>query len=346
MTTALSSPQDEIELQNSDPVPPADSQCNVCQKPAAFMCSSCGLNGPRYCSTECQSQGWREGHYRLCQGNAQTRANAASRARNNTPEPAAAAAAGSIPMVELRNNDTSAEEDEQQEFADELRFYIKQIYLVIQPVVICIILSIFWVKVAFSGTSDYTPVRPSYSIGTSPTTTSGGSDSSSSSAISSLTTALVIVGQIILVTLVIVFLFRRGWIKVGANNLWLENWWSFPICLTPWLDIDWIFHDSGRRTTGIYELPAYLELDRGILYTSGLSNNDIRTMEFCSCRINIGVLEVATVVAASLFDYYELVNGVFIDWLGAVDNVDVTGSIGYMGFNCCPMSFWTVTTAD
>lgn len=219
MTTALSSTQDEIELQNSDPVPPADSQCNVCQKPAAFMCSSCGLNGPRYCSTECQSQGWREGHYRLCQGNAQARANAASRASNNIPEPAAAAAPGSIPMVELGNNETSTEQDEQQEFADELRFYIKQIYLVIQPVVICIILSIFWVKVAFSGTSDYTPVRPSYSIGTSPTTTSGGSDSSSSSAISSLTTALVIVGQIILVTLVIVFLFRRGWIKVGAKDI-------------------------------------------------------------------------------------------------------------------------------
>jgi presenilin 1 len=226
MTTALSSPRDEIELQNSDPVPPADSQCNVCRKPAAFMCSSCGLNGPRYCSTECQSQGWREGHYRLCQGNAQARANAASRASNHTQTESPSgppSGQGSIPMVELRNNGNSTEQDEQQEFADELRFYIKQIYLVIQPVVICIILSIFWVKVAFSGSSDYTPVRPSYSIGSSTTTTSGGSDSSSSSAITSLTTALVIVGQIIVVTLVIVFLFRRGWIKVSAKEPVLKN---------------------------------------------------------------------------------------------------------------------------
>lgn len=47
------------------------------------------------------------------------------------------------------------EEEEEEDFADELKFYTQQIYLVIKPVVVCIVLSIFWVKVAFSGQSDY-----------------------------------------------------------------------------------------------------------------------------------------------------------------------------------------------
>jgi presenilin 1 len=120
-------------------------------------------------------------------------------------------------MVELQDGETATEAQlDEEEYADELRFYIRQIYLVIQPVVICIILSIFWVKVSFSGTSDYTPVRPSYSIGSSSASTTTGT-STSSSVVSSLTTALVIVGQIIVVTVAIVFFFRKGWIKVGKN---------------------------------------------------------------------------------------------------------------------------------
>jgi hypothetical protein len=90
-------------------------------------------------------------------------------------------------------------------------------------------------------------------------------------------------------------------------------------------------------------------------------------MEFCSCRINICVLEIAIVDAASVFDYHELVNGLFVDWLRGMDDVDVTGPFGYMGcvfflgadprtfteltfslyrFDCCSMSFWPFTTAD
>jgi hypothetical protein len=123
---------------------------------------------------------------------------------------------GNIPMVDLQSGTSTQNDVDEQEYADELRFYIRQIYLVIQPVVICIILSIFWVKVAYSGTSDYTPVSPSYSIGVSSSSSSDTSSSSSSSVVSSLTTALLIVGQIIVVTVVIVFLFRKGWIKVSA----------------------------------------------------------------------------------------------------------------------------------
>jgi hypothetical protein len=76
------------------------------------MCSSCGLNGPRYCSTECQTQGWREGHYRLCKGNEQARANARSRSPNTQTDNTADAAATdddnvSLSRVQTRNSGIS-----------------------------------------------------------------------------------------------------------------------------------------------------------------------------------------------------------------------------------------------
>lgn len=54
-------------------------------------------------------------------------------------------------------SDSTADGDHETEaeFAESLAHYVRQIYFVIQPVVICIILSIFWVKVSFSGSSDY-----------------------------------------------------------------------------------------------------------------------------------------------------------------------------------------------
>lgn len=53
------------------------------------------------------------------------------------------------------NHRNGSRNDDEEEFADDLKFYMQQIYFIIKPVVACIILSIFWVKVAFSGGSDY-----------------------------------------------------------------------------------------------------------------------------------------------------------------------------------------------
>jgi hypothetical protein len=39
------------------------------------------------------------------------------------------------------------EEMADEEMADDLKFYTKQIYLIIKPVVACIILSVLWVKI-------------------------------------------------------------------------------------------------------------------------------------------------------------------------------------------------------
>ncbi|KAI8335891.1 Presenilin-domain-containing protein [Chlamydoabsidia padenii] len=89
-----------------------------------------------------------------------------------------------------------------------------QIYLIIKPVVVCIVLSIFWVKVGFNDQSDYSPTRPTYDVLTSTNTAPSGSSDSGSVGLSSFTNAAIIIGQIIVVTVVIVFFFRKGWIKV------------------------------------------------------------------------------------------------------------------------------------
>ncbi|KAK4520393.1 mitochondral 37S ribosomal protein S27 [Mucor velutinosus] len=190
--------------------------CSHCQKSATFMCSSCGQDGPRYCSIECQTDHWKENHYRVCK--------AARRNRQRHAEAIAAAeadttninASSDIPMNDLSPNQDQEKLDDEEDAADELRFYTLQIYRIIKPVVACIILSIFWVKVSYSGSSDYSPTRPNY-VNLAPSTPSSSSDGSTSSGPSianSFTNAAIIIGQIIGVTILIVFLFKKGWIKV------------------------------------------------------------------------------------------------------------------------------------
>ncbi len=103
------------------------------------------------------------------------------------------------------------------EKADELKFYMIQIYRIIKPVVLCIFLSIFWVKVSFGGQSDYTPTRPTY-VNIPASTNSNNSNNVTSTGgttiATSFTNAAIIIGQIIGVTVIIVFLFKKGWIKV------------------------------------------------------------------------------------------------------------------------------------
>ncbi|KAL7331085.1 hypothetical protein PS15p_203330 [Mucor circinelloides] len=193
--------------------------CSHCQKPATFMCSSCGQDGPRYCSIECQTDHWKENHYRVCKAARRNRqrhaeAIAASHAEADTTN---TNGSSDIPMTDLSPNQGQEKlDDEQEDAADELRFYTLQIYRIIKPVVACIILSIFWVKVSYSGSSDYSPTRPNY-VNLTPSTSSSGADGSTSSGPSianSFTNAAIIIGQIIGVTILIVFLFKKGWIKV------------------------------------------------------------------------------------------------------------------------------------
>ncbi|KAG1137049.1 hypothetical protein G6F37_007571 [Rhizopus arrhizus] len=179
-----------------------ETGCIECQKPATFMCSSCGHDGPRYCSVDCQKNHWQKNHYKVCKAAVRNR----QRIQQETND---------IPLNDLSNQNKEEEDEDEESLAEELIFYTNQIYRIIKPVVACIILSIFWVKVSFSGQSDYSPSRPNYiSISTSTTSSSSSSNSNSTSIGTSFITAAIIIGQIIAVTIIIVFLFKKGWIKV------------------------------------------------------------------------------------------------------------------------------------
>ncbi|KAG0215998.1 hypothetical protein BGX33_000581 [Mortierella sp. NVP41] len=97
--------------------------------------------------------------------------------------------------------------EEAERIAD-MKFYMLQIYKIIKPVVICICLSILWVKISMGG-SDYRPTQSSYTVyKESPNSTT------SQNFLGSLANAGIIIGQIVIVTIIIVVLFKRGHIKV------------------------------------------------------------------------------------------------------------------------------------
>ncbi|KAI8096275.1 uncharacterized protein BX664DRAFT_55718 [Halteromyces radiatus] len=213
--------------------------CVQCHKPATFMCSSCGLIGPRYCSPQCQKQDWKTTHYKTCKSisarlsqsipsntelittTTTTMMDQHSTATTNPFQDQGTMIDSDIPMQDMNPQQQQQGENitnDTEEFADNLKFYMQQIYLIIKPVVVCIVLSIFWVKVGFNDQSDYSPTRPTYNVLSSNNAASsnsgGGSSNSGSVGLSSLANAAIIIGQIILVTIIIVFFFRKGWIKV------------------------------------------------------------------------------------------------------------------------------------
>ncbi|KAG0371422.1 Presenilin-1 [Mortierella sp. AD032] len=97
--------------------------------------------------------------------------------------------------------------EEAERIAD-MKFYMLQIYKIIKPVVVCICLSILWVKISMAG-SDYRPTQSSYTVyKESPNSTA------SQNFLGSLANAGIIIGQIVIVTIIIVVLFKRGHIKV------------------------------------------------------------------------------------------------------------------------------------
>ncbi|KAF9362169.1 Presenilin-1 [Mortierella sp. NVP85] len=97
--------------------------------------------------------------------------------------------------------------EEAERIAD-MKFYMLQIYKIIKPVVVCICLSILWVKISMAG-SDYRPTQSTYTVyKESPDSTV------SQNILGSLANAGIIIGQIVVVTIIIVILFKRGHIKV------------------------------------------------------------------------------------------------------------------------------------
>ncbi|KAF9978911.1 hypothetical protein BGZ73_008416 [Actinomortierella ambigua] len=97
--------------------------------------------------------------------------------------------------------------EEAERIAD-MKFYMLQVYKIIKPVVVCICLSILWVKISMAG-SDYRPTQASYTVyRETPTSTP------TQNFVGSLANAGIIISQIVIVTIIIVILFKKGYIKV------------------------------------------------------------------------------------------------------------------------------------
>ncbi|KAG9325774.1 hypothetical protein KVV02_003646 [Mortierella alpina] len=225
-----------------------DQPCQSCGEfPARFQCSAC--QSVRYCSQDCQASDWRI-HYRECaeivaalkeeqqeadagrvppgegavtdrESNVRAgpgRSSEGSRTIMNGPlgeeaenVRATANRPRRRPREPRRRPQLTAEQraayEEAERIAD-MKFYMLQIYKIIKPVVVCIVLSIVWVKISLGG-SDYRPTQSSYTVyKETPTSTV------SQNILGSLANAGIIIGQIVIVTIIIVVLFKRGHIKV------------------------------------------------------------------------------------------------------------------------------------
>ncbi|KAF8937730.1 Presenilin-1, partial [Dissophora ornata] len=234
-TQGQAGPEGQATVANSGD----DQPCQICDAfPARFQCSAC--QSVRYCSQECQAADWRA-HYRECseivaakkeeqEGSSSnpdveqgSRARASQR-RSNVPGPmggdlgdeaenvrAVANQPRRRPREPRRRPQLTPEQKaayEQAERIADMKFYMLQIYKIIKPVVICICLSILWVKISLAG-SDYRPTQSSYTVYTESSTSTV-----SQNILGSLANAGIIIGQIVIVTIIIVILFKRGHIKV------------------------------------------------------------------------------------------------------------------------------------
>ncbi|KAJ8329802.1 hypothetical protein O5D80_002000 [Batrachochytrium dendrobatidis] len=238
--------------------PTTSTTCDVCSKPALFMCSLCGANQspastatvPRfYCSVECQRIDWPV-HKTCCEGsvriqqerlqqqqlkeqqqnppdssetlsnNPQIHQQSQSQQQRqtlptlNAPAPSTHGSSNMTTSSNAARRFTGENDPTEQERIMDMRFYMKQIYTIIKPVMCCIILSVLWVKLS-------NPVDSIFDTGVPITVPSSvsvgqvfGSSGNGTQDTSSLMTALIILSQIIVATIIIMCLFRYGQIKI------------------------------------------------------------------------------------------------------------------------------------
>ncbi|KAI3661149.1 hypothetical protein MP638_005586 [Amoeboaphelidium occidentale] len=88
--------------------------------------------------------------------------------------------------------------------AEELKYYVEQIYHIVKPVIACIILSVFWVKTSLNG-SDFRPVQSGFAVYNEES-----SASTEDRLAGSLLNAAIIIGVIIAATVLFVVMFKYG----------------------------------------------------------------------------------------------------------------------------------------
>ncbi|KAF9434514.1 Presenilin-1 [Entomortierella beljakovae] len=239
LTGNTSTTQDHAESQGGNTEQGEDQPCQSCGAfPARFQCSAC--QSVRYCSQECQSADWRM-HYRECEEFIQAKREDQGETRVLSNSNGGEIAPGEIGPNQPQSANTHLGGDEAENvraIADrprrrpreprsrprltpeqiaayeeaeriaDMKFYMLQVYKIIKPVVVCICLSIIWVKVSMAG-SDYRPTQSSYTVYKETSTSTVAQNF-----VGSLANAGIIIGQIVIVTIIIVVLFKRGHIKV------------------------------------------------------------------------------------------------------------------------------------
>ncbi|RKP23840.1 Presenilin-domain-containing protein, partial [Syncephalis pseudoplumigaleata] len=209
--------------------------CAHCGKTANFMCARCGPS-VKYCSEACQTQDWPL-HQKICgvnsrnpsyvggSGGAGYDTDMATLSDIETVRSRPLSRYSAAQVINQRRSsvlhshqrestirsqhggpDNGGDELTEQEKADELRFYVKQIYLIVKPVLGCILLSILWVKISM--------YSPEYRKSATQVYNENAQSSSSERFLGSLANAAIIVGQIIVMTIVVMVLFKYGCFKI------------------------------------------------------------------------------------------------------------------------------------
>lgn len=198
--------------------------CHICEKAASFTCSACDIN-VYYCSQECQALHWPQ-HQFECRNSTSLNSSNTNRLTSTTypHEPIELIdmrqpdALGIHHPTEMSQQELSAEEIARQEKAEEAFYFIGQIHSIVQPVMICILLSIFWVKLTRPSDQYYGYIQLSGGLSGSVATVFTGEGRSSADNGSSLNTAFILMGVIVGQTLLLFVLFKYAFMKVRISS--------------------------------------------------------------------------------------------------------------------------------
>ncbi|CAG8499127.1 10680_t:CDS:10 [Funneliformis mosseae] len=302
--------------------------CSNCGDPAQYLCMACGQSGPRYCSPKCQTENWTKGHSSVCKAahagqlsNVESGEGSVTVSRSNSKVYARGQIAqiinkkggnstlSSPARVPSFTNERPSSTNQASSFdenqVDEFRFYMQQVYRIIKPVVVCILLSVFWVKLSILApefrydmllyqklTLDFASklivfndkFRPKHAtqqfVDTSENTPE------STYFLNSFLVAAIIIGQIIVVTIIIVCLFKHG----------ITDPYRF-------------LYGCGTSTSWIHGKPFNDEHLRGVSNSNGLYYAYFCIVELCCSRTYFCFLERTSVIATNVFDYYVKFDG-------------------------------------